>query len=205
MKIGERLSERVRRQRDSSTPLRSARNDMWGSVGQNDIWKKGMDRRIGQNLRGDGAVREPPLRGMAGVGGARFFEGIGMAGGGWCPRGTPLRGMGWGGRMGWGARVLRGDWNDAWEKGMGSRPAPNGGWHVWGGSWCGESKGRPRGTPLRGIAVVGEGGDGFPPSREQRVRVGMAPLGWQRGDVGRVRRAPTRDAPTGDCGRWRGG
>ena len=26
----------------------------------------------------------------------------------------------------------------------------------------------------------------------------MASLGWQRGDVGRVRRAPTRDAPTGE-------
>ena len=85
--------------------------------------------------------------------------------------------------------------------GLGLRKAPGGFqtrlyrgmclWVVMGEGWFAN-------RPYGGWCGRWRGGDGLPPSREQRVRVGMAPLGWQRGDVGRVRRAPTRDAPTGD-------
>ena len=33
------------RRRDSSAPLRCARNDMWGNAGRNDMWGKGMGPR----------------------------------------------------------------------------------------------------------------------------------------------------------------
>ena len=40
------------RRRDSSAPLRYARNDMWGSAGRNDMWGKGMGPRIREDNGG---------------------------------------------------------------------------------------------------------------------------------------------------------
>ena len=67
--------------------------------------------------------------------------------------------------------------------------------------WVVMGDGRFANRPYGGLRSLARGGDGFPPSREQRVRVGMAPLGGQilRGDRnGGWGRVPTRDAPTGE-------
>ena len=98
---------------------------------------------------------------------------------------------------------------------MGSRPGgQNGKVGTFGvaGGWCGASKtGAHEGRPYGGWVGWGArffegigmtlGRRGWVPAPEGRTGR-LARLGWQRGDVGRVRRAPTRDAPTGDGGRW---
>ena len=166
------------------------------------------------------AVREPPLRGIAVVGegvmGSRRRgqrdSGRGIRndtlgeptrhaptgvmcswscnGGRAVHEGPPLRGMAlrWRGRDGFEGIAGMTDGGES-----STRDAPTGDVFM----VC--NGGRAFREPsLRGMVGRWRGGDGFPPSREQRVRVGMTRLGWQRGDVGRVRRAPTRDAPTGD-------
>ena len=88
-----RRGRRARGRRDSSTPLRYARNDMWGSAGRNDMWGKGMGPRIREdNGRGvftrAGSSREERRGELEGEGRREWPKRDGR------PLGSPLRGEG---------------------------------------------------------------------------------------------------------------
>ena len=210
---------RARRRRDSSTSLRYARNDMWGSAGRNEVWGRGMGPRIREdNGRGvftrAGYMREERRGELEGEGRREWPKRDGR------PLGSPLRGEG--GRRARGRRdfsaplrCARNDmWgsagrNDMWGKGMGPRIREDNGRGVFTragfsreerrGELEGEGRrewpkrdGRPLGSPLRGEGGMAEPGNEIP-----RLRCCARNDMWGKGMGPRIR----EDNGRGDEGR----
>ena len=90
---GRKEGARARRRRDSSAPLRCARNDMWGSAGRNGVWGRGMGPRIREDngwgvFTGAGSLREGRRGELEGEGRREWPKRDGR------PLGSPLRGEG---------------------------------------------------------------------------------------------------------------